>query len=78
MKYTKICRRITVAKINRQKIVTQKFFCAKIFDTKNVVAKINPHIYTKIFVDLFLQQHFLHQNVLQYNCLSHKYMYIYF
>ena len=32
----------TVAKINRQKIVTQKFFCAKIFDTKVVVAKINP------------------------------------
>ena len=29
-------------------------------------------------MDLFLQHHVLHQNFLHYNCLCHKYLYIFF
>ena len=75
IKHTKIyAAENTVAKMNIQTIVTQKFFAQK-FCHKNCCCKNKS---SKNFVGLFLQHYFLHQIFLHYNCLCHKYLYIYF
>ena len=64
-----ICHRINRCKNKETNACYTKIFCAKISDTKIVVAKINPEKFL-----LLLQHYCLHQNFLHYNCLCHKYL----